>query len=184
MRTSNQFMPQCRCGPVARPVAPTAPIDLALFHPIADLHVEPRQVQEVAAHAMAVVEQQRAAGEVEVRRRERHHAGGRRLDRRAGRRGDVHAGMRRFRRAVVDALVAEAAADAALHRPGEGLWKSMRSSSRARAATTCACSRAMRAAIAGGGFTVAGGTPSMRSIGQSRGVMATRACAAVGAGLR
>ena len=26
MRTSNQFIPQCRCGPVARPVAPTAPI--------------------------------------------------------------------------------------------------------------------------------------------------------------
>gem|GEM_PF-4838961 len=24
MRVSNQFMPQCRCGPVARPVAPTA----------------------------------------------------------------------------------------------------------------------------------------------------------------
>mgnify|MGYP006968076149 CR=1 FL=1 len=27
MRTSNQFIPQCRCGPVARPVAPTAPIE-------------------------------------------------------------------------------------------------------------------------------------------------------------
>ncbi len=26
MRTSNQFIPQCRCGPVARPVAPTAAI--------------------------------------------------------------------------------------------------------------------------------------------------------------
>ncbi len=26
IRTSNQFIPQCRCGPVARPVAPTAAI--------------------------------------------------------------------------------------------------------------------------------------------------------------
>ena len=24
IRTLNQFIPQCRCGPVARPVAPTA----------------------------------------------------------------------------------------------------------------------------------------------------------------
>jgi len=53
------------------------------------------------------------------------------------------------------------------------VWvKSVRSSSRARAAVTCACSRLIRSAIAGGGFTVFGGTPLTRSVGQSRGVTA------------
>src|SRR5690606_6103406 len=48
-----------------------------------------------------------------------HHAGRRRLDRGAGGCGDVHARVRRPRLAVVDALVAETAADPALHRPDE-----------------------------------------------------------------
>ncbi len=59
-----------------------------------------------------------------------------------------------------------------LMRPCSGHWngaaKSARSSSRVRAAVTRACSRRMRSAIAGGGFTVFGGTPSTRSSGQSR----------------
>ena len=50
----------------------------------------------------------------------------------------------------------------------------VRGSSRSRAAATRACSRSMRSAIAFGGSTVAGGTPSIRSTGQSRGVIAMR----------
>ncbi len=95
--------------------------DVALFHRVADLGVDPRQVQEIAADAVAVVEHHGAAGEVEPRVGEADHAVGRRLHRRAGRRGDVHARMRAAGLAVVDALVAETPADAAAQGPGEGL---------------------------------------------------------------
>ena len=40
---------------------------LALFNPVADLYVDAREVQEVGADPEAVVEQQRAAGQVQVR---------------------------------------------------------------------------------------------------------------------
>lgn len=56
------------------------------------------------------------------------------------------------------------------------VWvKSVRLSSRLRDSVTWACSRAMRSAIAGGGFTVFGGTPLTRSTGQSRAVTAIEA---------
>ena len=69
-----------------------------------------------------------------------------------------------------------------LMRPCTGQMKAcakpVRSSSRVRTATTRACSRSMRSAMALGGFTVAGGTPLICSIGQSRGVTAiASACA-------
>src|SRR5690606_23845031 len=40
---------------------------LPLFDAVTDLHVDARQVQEVGADAEAVVEHQRAAGQVQVR---------------------------------------------------------------------------------------------------------------------
>src|SRR6201999_1812055 len=71
--------------------------------------------------AEAVVEQHRAAGEIQVRLREGDDAIGWCFHRRALGHGDIHARMRGLGVAVVDALVAEAAADA----PGHGPDKSM-----------------------------------------------------------
>src|SRR3546814_16649246 len=73
---------------------------------------------DVCSSDLAVVEQDRAAGEIKIID-ERHHARGRRLDRRAGRNRDVHARVPRAGLAVVHAPAAEAAADAALTRPDE-----------------------------------------------------------------
>src|SRR5690606_17008744 len=77
-------------------------------------------MQEVGAHPVAVVEQDRPAREVQVIGKG-DHARGRRLHRGAVRRGDVHARVGRAGGAVVDALVAEAAADATLDRADEML---------------------------------------------------------------
>src|SRR5690606_40845 len=85
------------------------------------LHVDPRQVQEIAADAVPMIQHQRATGQVETGGGEGDRTAGRRPDRRATGSGDVHAGMRRLWRAIVHALAAEAPADAALHRPTETL---------------------------------------------------------------
>jgi hypothetical protein len=90
---------------------------LALFHARPDLHVDAAEVQEVGADAVAVVQQHGAAGEVQVGFGERDDAGGGRVHRRAFRGRHVQAGVRRLRRAVVDALAAIHAADAAVHGP-------------------------------------------------------------------
>ncbi len=70
---------------------------------------------------MAVIEQRRAAGEIEIWLRERDRAVGRRMDRRAFGCRDIDAEMRRHRLAVVDALAAESAAQDSLRRPVEVL---------------------------------------------------------------
>jgi hypothetical protein len=57
---------QCRCGPVARPVAPTAPRIRAALDPIALVHVDPRQVREKRMKAGPVIEDDRVAGEIEI----------------------------------------------------------------------------------------------------------------------
>ena len=94
--------------------------DLALLDRLPDTDVHLRQMQEVRADAVAVVDEHGAAGQIEVVG-EDHAPGGRRFHRRAGGGGDVHAGMRRSRRAVVDALIAETTADSAGHRSDEVL---------------------------------------------------------------
>jgi len=93
--------------------------DLALTDMLADMDFEFGQVQKVGAEAEAVVEQDGAAGQVEVGLGEGDDAGGRRSDGCALRYGDIHAGVRGLGLAVVDALIAEAAADVPLRRPAE-----------------------------------------------------------------
>src|SRR5690606_7619878 len=80
-----------------------------------------REVQEVRADAVAVVDHHGAAGEVQGGIGEGHDAGRGRLDRRARGRGDVHAGVAGAGLSVVDPATAEAAADAAFHRADEAL---------------------------------------------------------------
>ena len=104
-----------------------------------------REMQvQIAADAVAMVEQHGAAGEV-VRSGADEvietPSAGARTGVPWG--GDVHARMRRFRRAVVHALVCRnAAADASLHRP-LGSGEISRGSSRSRAAETQAYSRSI-----------------------------------------
>src|SRR5690606_37141272 len=93
---------------------------LALFHAVARFHVDARQVQEIAADAVAVVDQQGAAGEVEVWLGKGHDARGRRLDRRAAGGRDVHPRMRRAGLAVVDPRASETPADATFDGADEG----------------------------------------------------------------
>src|SRR5690606_4979234 len=92
---------------------------LALLPAVPRLHVDPRQVQEVAADAVPVVQQHGAAGEVEVGIGEGDDPRRRRAHWRARGRGDVHARVRRAGFAVVDAGTAEAAADAPFDRTDE-----------------------------------------------------------------
>ncbi len=74
--------PQCRCGPVTRPVAPTVPIRSPAASRVADLH---RDAVEMAVHRdqpVAVIDVQRVAVEEEVAGFD-HRAGGGRVNRRA-----------------------------------------------------------------------------------------------------
>lgn len=110
MRVSNQFMPQCRCGPAARPAAPTA---AAMFCPCSILSPTFTSIRDrcrkLELDAEAVVQHQRTASQVQIRARKCHHAGRRRSYRGAGGRGDVHAGMAAARLPVVNPRIAEAA---------------------------------------------------------------------------
>ena len=110
-RASFRLTFQCRCGPVARPVAPTLPTTRRAA-PRPHLHVDRRHVAEHADHALAVVQEHGLAIE-EIISHQRHHASGRRLDRRAGRHGEIQPGMRIALFAVEDAPQAEGARQAA-----------------------------------------------------------------------
>ena len=109
-------MPQCRCGPVARPVAPTVPSG-ALSHVLSDLDQDILHVGVDAVQPVAVIDHHGAAGEIQVRLGQRHDPARDRFDRRACRRRDVEAAMRRARLAVQDALAAIDARDRPERRP-------------------------------------------------------------------
>ena len=62
-KTRLSATPKCRCGPVTRPVAPTAPITRAGVHLLARLHPDRRQVAVHRDQTLAVVEQHGVAVE-------------------------------------------------------------------------------------------------------------------------
>ena len=94
--------PKCRCGPVARPVAPTLPITAPALTCAPGRDVDLAQVAVHRDETCAVVEDHGVAVE-EVVTGVEHPAVGGRMDRRALVRGDVHAAVRVTRLVVKDA---------------------------------------------------------------------------------
>ena len=93
--------------------------NLALFHPLARLHVDPGHMHKGAFQPVPVVEENEAAFEIHVGFGKGHDPGRRGVNRRARGRGDVNAGMGALRLAVEDSLGPEHAGDDADDRPVE-----------------------------------------------------------------
>src|SRR5690606_40899943 len=92
-------------------------------HAIALFYQQPAQMHEGRRHPEAVIHDQRAAGEKQVRLRQRHHRIGRRSHPSTHRRCHIDAVMRAPRLAVINALAAVDAADATCQRPLKAVEK-------------------------------------------------------------
>ena len=114
-------------------------------------------------NAVPVVEDGKAAIEIEIAD-ERNDAvcGG--MNRRAGRRGNVHGQMRRPGLPIQDLLAAEQAADDTGNRPIETVRNQTASVSRACTLCMISLSRLMRATTSSGGVTKGAGKPEIRWI--------------------
>src|SRR5690606_37379256 len=93
----------------------------ALFDRVADFDVDAAEMQEHRTHPVTVIDDEGAPGEVQVNVGEDDPARNGRSNRGAAGCGDIHAAVWRSWPAVVAPLAAETPADAALHRPHEGL---------------------------------------------------------------
>src|SRR5208282_6928801 len=92
---------------------------LALAHAITHLHLDRREVEEGGAQLEAVIDDEGAAGQIEIGLGQRHDAIGGGCDRRADGTCDIDAEMGLPRLAVQDAQTAEDAGDGALNWPDE-----------------------------------------------------------------
>jgi hypothetical protein len=155
--------PQCRCGPVTRPVAPTLQNALAGAQGVAHLHVDAAQVAIHGEQALAVVQPHGAAVE-EIVARVNHLARQRRHDGRAGGGGNVHAAVRIARLAVEHPPQPERAGAPPRHRHlhAQDCRRAARGKGSLKVAITCAWWSRSRSKRAWSGATgpPCGATPS------------------------